>query len=223
VSEIGRRELLKRAGAVPALAGIALSPARLQAAQEHVHREAAQRAAGEPPAPRFFTRPEWKTVQVLTDMVIPADARSGGATEARVPEFVDFILEDPLAEPQDREWLQTRVRGGLAWLNHESGRRFGAPFAGLGVEERRAVLDDIAWPEKARPEMEAGAAFFSLFRDLVASGFWSSRIGVEDLQYSGNTFVAEWKGCPPAVLARIGLPDSKGGPTGEGGGTPPES
>jgi hypothetical protein len=53
--------------------------------------------------------------------------------------------------------------------------------------------------------MGPGAAFFSLFRDLVASGFWSSRMGVEDLRYTGNTFVAEWKGCPPEVLRKIGL------------------
>ena len=76
--------------------------------------------------------------------------------------------------------------------------------------ERTAVLDDVAWPEKARPEMIAGAAFFVLFRDLVASGFWSSRMGVEDLQYSGNTFVAEWKGCPPEVLAKIGIGEESG-------------
>ena len=73
------------------------------------------------------------------------------------------------------------------------------------------MLDDIAWPEKARPEMGPGAAFFSLFRDLVASGFWSSRIGVEDLRYTGNTFVAEWKGCPPEVLAKIGLDEGPEG------------
>ena len=61
---------------------------------------------------------------------------------------------------------------------------------------------------KVRPDRIAGASFFSLFRDLVASGFWSSKMGVEDLEYSGNTFVAEWKGCPPEVLAKIGFTSS---------------
>ena len=50
-----------------------------------------------------------------------------------------------------------------------------------------------------------GIAFFSAFRDLTASGFWSSRIGVKDLGYTGNTFVAEWKGCPPEALAKLGV------------------
>ena len=97
------------------------------------------------------------------------------------------------------------MRGGLAWLDRECRSRFGKDFAGCAPGEQTTVLDDVAWPDKARPEMVPGAAFFSLFRDLVASGFWSSRMGVEDLQYTGNTFVAEWKGCPPEVLAKLGL------------------
>jgi len=202
---IGRREALRRVGSVPLAAGLALSSARLQAAQEHVHKGAAKAAEGRPQAPNFFTAAEWATVRVLADAVIPADARSGSATDALVPEFIDFILDDPLAEPRERESLQTRMRGGLAWLDRECRGRFSKAFVDCAGEERAAVLDDIAWPEKARPEMGPGAVFFSLFRDLVASGFWSSRMGVEDLRYTGNTFVAEWKGCPPEVLAKIGL------------------
>ena len=202
--EIARREMLQRVGAIP-LAGLALSPARLQAAQAHVHGSATRAAKGEPYAPRFFTAHEWATVRVLADVVIPADERSGSATDALVPEFVDFILDDPLAEPRERERLETQVRGGLAWLDRECRERFSRAFVDCGADERTAVLDDIAWPEKARPEMLPGGAFFTLFRDLVASGFWSSRMGVEDLQYTGNTFVAEWKGCPSEVLAKVGL------------------
>jgi hypothetical protein len=202
---IDRREALLRVGSIPLAAGLALSPARLQAAQEHVHRSAAKAAKGKPYAPKFFTPHEWATARALADAVIPADERSGSATDALVPEFLDFILDDPLAEPREKESLQTRVRGGLAWLDRECRSRFGKGFVSCSPAEQTAVLDDIAWPEKARPEMIPGAAFFSLFRDLVASGFWSSRMGVEDLQYTGNTFVAEWKGCPPDVLAKIGV------------------
>jgi hypothetical protein len=202
---IDRREALRRVGAVPLAAGLALSPGRVQAAQEHVHKAAAKAAKWAPGAPTFFTAAEWATVRALADEVIPADERSGSATDALVPEFIDFILDDPLAEAREKESLQTRVRGGLAWLDRECRARFSKPFVECAGGERTAVLDDIAWPEKARPEMGPGAAFFSLFRDLVASGFWSSRIGVEDLRYTGNTFVAEWTGCPPEVLARIGV------------------
>ena len=206
-SGIGRREMLRRFSTIPAAAGLALSSARVQAAQEHVHKGAAKAArGGKPEAPRFFAPHEWATVRALADIVIPRDERSGGATDALVPEFIDFILGDPQAEPHERELLQTQMRGGLAWLDRECRSRFSKPFVDCAPNERTAVLDDIAWPEKARPEMIAGVAFFVLFRDLVASGFWSSRMGVEDLKYSGNTFVAEWKGCPPEVLAKIGIP-----------------
>jgi gluconate 2-dehydrogenase gamma chain len=209
-SGIGRREMLRRVGTIPVAAGLALSSARVEAAQEHVHKGAARASAkgSKPEAPKFFTPHEWATVRVLADIVIPADERSGAATDALVPEFIDFVLGDPLSEPHERELLQTQMRGGLAWLDRECRARFSKPFVDCAAKERTAVLDDIAWPEKARPEMYAGAAFFIFFRDLVASGFWSSKVGVEDLEYSGNTFVAEWKGCPPEVLAKIGLPSS---------------
>ena len=204
---IGRREMLRCFGTIPVAAGLALSSARVQAAQEHVHKSAANAAAkgGKPGAPKFFQPHEWATVRALSDIVIPADERSGGATDALVPEFIDFILDDPLAEAREKESLQTRVRGGLAWLERECRFRFGKDFVSSAPGERTAVLDDIAWPGKARPELGPGTAFFTLFRDLVASGFWSSQVGVEDLRYTGNTFVAEWKGCPPEVLAKIGL------------------
>jgi hypothetical protein len=207
VSQIDRRELLKRASLGPLAASILIAPGRVQAAQEHAHRQAAQAAKGKPYRPKFFTAGEWASVRVLADVLIPRDARSGSATDALVPEFIDFILDDPLAEVRERERLQTRVRGGLAWLERECARRCGRGFAAASPEERTPLLDDIAYPQKARPEMEAGAAFFTLFRDLVASGFWSSKMGTDDLRFMGNTFVAEWNGCPPEVLAKAGLQD----------------
>ncbi len=202
---IDRRELLRRAGAIP-IAGLVFSAAALEAAHEHVagQRAAAREGKG-PYQPRFFTAQEWAAVRALGDMVIPADGRSGSASDALVPEFIDFLLTDPLSQPRERERLQTQLRGGLAWLDRECGGRFGRVFVACADGERRAVLDSIAWPGRARPEMEAGAAFFTAFRDLVASGFWTSRMGVEDLGYTGNTYVAEWKGCPAEVLSALGL------------------
>jgi hypothetical protein len=202
---IDRRELLQRVASLPLVAGVVLAPGRVQAAQEHAHRQAGKAAKGKPYAPRFFTAGEWATVRVLSDVVIPKDARSGSATDAAVPEFIDFILDDPLAEVGERERLQTRVRGGLAWLERECARRCGKGFIESSGPERLALVDLIAWPEKAPAGLEPGAAFFTLFRDLVASGFWSSKMGTDDLRFMGNTFVAEWNGCPPEVLVKAGL------------------
>ncbi len=206
---IGRREMLKRTSALP-LAGLALSPAALQSAHEHVARQKATTAARGPYKPSFFNPHEWATVRLLADAVIPADGRSKGAAEAGVPEFIDFVLTDPLSDPKEREALQTQVRGGLVWLDRECAGRFGKAFVDGTEDERNAVLDQVAWPEKAAAAgLEAGAAFFTTFRELVASGFWTSRIGIEDLQYRGNTYVAEWTGCPPEVLSRLGLQEER--------------
>jgi len=105
----------------------------------------------------------------------------------------------------DRPDGQVPMRGGLAWLDNECYERSGKTFLQCSESERSAVLDDIAWPKKAKPEHGQGVAFFNMFRDLTASGFWTSKIGVTDLDYQGNTFVAEWKGCPDAALRKLGV------------------
>jgi gluconate 2-dehydrogenase gamma chain len=159
-------------------------------------REAVARRA--PYEPKHFTAHEWDTVRVLVDLIIPKDERSGSATDAGVPEFMDFMLGDDPA-------LETPIRGGLAWLDHECDDRWGKTFLAASDTERTAVLDDIAWPTRAKREHAAGVAFFNSFRDLTASGFFSSRLGVQDLRYIGNAVVLEWKGCPPEALAKLGV------------------
>jgi hypothetical protein len=141
-----------------------------------------------PPA-QFFTPVEMTTVRILADLIVPRDEHSGSASDAGVPEFLDFVMT---------EWPehQTPIRGGLAWLDRESTRRFGKPFREAASAEQTALLDDIAYPARARPGMAAGVEFFNRFRDLVLSGFYSSKEGVKDLGYIGNTFVTEWRGCP---------------------------
>lgn len=146
--------------------------------------------------PAFFTEHEFETVRVLVDLILPADERSGSATDAGVPEFMDFMMID---QPD----LQLPMRGGLAWLDHHSQRGFGKTFVALADVDRRSILDEIAWPDDADPAVSQGVAFFTEFRDLTATGFWSSRMGVEDLQYSGNVYIREWNGCPEAVLRRL--------------------
>ena len=190
---VDRREALGLLAGVPLLAA-GLSPAEVGRAAVAA-RNALVAAAF---TPAFFTPHEYSTVRMLAELVIPRDGRSGGALDAGVPEFMDFILNE-------NPGMQTWMRGGLAWLDLEAGERFGREFVALLDIERRAILDDIAWPKRARPEFSQGAAFFTRFRDLTASGFFASEIGVKDLRYQGNEFVMEWQGCPPAALAKLGV------------------
>jgi hypothetical protein len=151
-----------------------------------------------PFTPKFFSQHEYDTIRVLADLIIPRDDRSGSATDAGVPEFMDFIVGDQPAR-------QTAIRGGLAWLDRECVIRFDKPFVACAAAEQSAVLDDIAWPERARPEFAPGVAFFNSFRDLTAAGFYTSKMGIDDLQYKGNTYVRTWNGCPDEACKKLGV------------------
>jgi gluconate 2-dehydrogenase gamma chain len=197
--EITRRNALKIIGATPVAAGIGLGDATAATTDHagHGSPEAAQTAKG-PYKPKFFTAHEYATVTVLADLIIPKDDRSGSASEAGVPQFIDFTMTD-------RPHYQTPMRGGLRWLDHESTVRFGKAFVDGSASDRAALLDAIAYPAKAAPEMAQGAAFFSRFRDLVATGFYTSKIGIEDLRYMGNVPNPGWNGCPDECLVHLGL------------------
>jgi hypothetical protein len=194
VTDLNRREAMQILGGIPLLAA-GLSPQAVSRATLAARDALQARTAF---APRFFSAHELATASLLADLVIPKDERSGSATDAGVPEFMDFILDE-------NEDMRTPFRGGLAWLDAETHRRFGKDFVEATDTQRRQILDDIAWPAKARKEFSQGVAFFNKFRDLTASGFFSSKLGADDLQYLGNQFVTEWQGCPPAALAKLGV------------------
>jgi hypothetical protein len=191
--------VLKVLAIAPLAASLGATPGQLERAARAMQRASAPEAALA--APQFFNAHEWRTVRLLADYVIPRDERSGSATDAKVPEFIDLLLADKDASPGSK----TAMQGGLAWLDNECRSRFGKTFVEASDTQRRQVLDDIAWPKKARPEMSHGAAFFSRFRDYTASGFFSSAMGWKDVQYQGNVALPEWKGCPPEALAKLGV------------------
>jgi hypothetical protein len=194
-----RRTLLKVVASAPFATTFGLTGAEAQQAH-HAATEARQAAqkAGASYRPKFFTDHEYRTVRVLVDLIIPRDERSGSATEAGVPEFMDFTMVDQPAR-------QTAMRGGLAWLDAEMNRRFDKTFLAATDAERRAILDDISGHGEPPPGLSHGQAFFRSFRDLTASGFWTSKMGIEDIGYIGNTFVADWSGCPADALRKLGV------------------
>jgi hypothetical protein len=183
--------------ALPFLAAYALPSADLERARTFVDKAVRLGETGSF-APSFFTAAEFRTVRILSDMIIPRDERSGNASDAGVPEFMDFWMTD---RPTNQQWM----RDGLKWLDTESSTRFGKAFVAASQSQRETLLNDIAWPSRAPAAMASGVQFFDRFRDLTSSGFWTSRIGVKDLEYRGNTFVPKWDGCPPAALRKLGV------------------
>lgn len=148
-------------------------------------------------AEQFFNKHEMKTIAVLVDIIIPKDAKSGSATDAGVPDFIEFMAKD---KPE----LQTPLRGGLTWLDNQSKRRFEQNFIDLKATEQIVIVEDIAYPERKKPGMSHGVAFFSLMRNLTASGFWSSKMGIDDIGYVGNR-PNLWDGPPAEVIQQYGL------------------
>ncbi|THD69052.1 gluconate 2-dehydrogenase subunit 3 family protein [Robertkochia marina] len=145
----------------------------------------------------FFNDHEMATIGVLADLIIPADETSGSATDAGVPDFIEFIVKD-------MPWQQTPLRGGLMWLDYESNKRYEADFIKASEEQQKDILDDIAYPDEVKPQFEHGARFFSRIRNLVASGFFTSKMGIDDLGYMGNV-PNVWDGVPQDVLEKHGL------------------
>lgn len=148
-------------------------------------------------AEKFFTTHELKTISVLSDIIIPADAKSGSASQAGVPAFIEFIVKD-------MPHYQTPLRGGLGWLDNKSRKLYGKPFVQASKAQQLELVDQIAYPAKAKPDMAPGVSFFSLMRNLTATGFFSSKMGIEDIGYMGNK-PNEWKGVPAEVLKQYSL------------------
>ncbi|GAB4036599.1 gluconate 2-dehydrogenase subunit 3 family protein [Spirosoma gilvum] len=148
-------------------------------------------------AEKFFTPHELQTVTVLSDIIIPADEHSGSASQAGVPAFIEFMMKD---QPRN----QTPMRGGIKWLDNTCVKRYGKPFVQCTKAQQIELVDQIAYPSKVKPELSQGVAFFSMMRNMTASGFYTSQMGIKDLGYVGNV-PNQWDGVPADVLKQYNL------------------
>ena len=148
-------------------------------------------------AETFFNPHEMATIAILCDIILPANATAGSATQAGVPAFIEFMAKDIPT-------MQLPLRGGLMWLDGESVNRYEKPFENCTNTERMTIIDDIAFPEKADPAMEHGVAFFNRMRDMTMTGYYTSKMGIKDLGYDGN-YPNVWDGVPDDVLKKHGL------------------
>ena len=146
---------------------------------------------------KFFTPHELQTVTVLSDIIIPADERSGSASQAGVPAFIEFMMKD---QPRN----QTPMRGGIRWLDNTCMKRYGKQFVQCTKAQQIDMVEQIAYPKLAKPDMTQGASFFSMMRNMTATGFYTSAMGIKDIGYVGNV-PNQWDGVPEDVLKQYGL------------------
>lgn len=145
----------------------------------------------------FFSAHEMKTLTLLVDIIIPADDVSESASKAGVPAFLDFIVRDMPSH-------QIPMRGGLRWLDMQCMKIFNHSFIDATPSEQLSIVDQIAYPEKAQQSLQQGVSFFTLLRNLTATGFYTSAMGVKDLGYAGNQ-PNQWNGVPDEVLNAYGI------------------
>ena len=146
---------------------------------------------------KFFTEHEMATIAVLVDIIIPKDDKSGSATDAKVPDFIEFMAKDMPS-------LQVPLRGGLRWLDIQCLNRYSNTFKDATEAQRLEMVNDIAYPEEVKPGLQQGVAFFNRMRDLTASGFFTTEMGINDLGYVGNV-TNVWRGVPDDIVKQYGL------------------
>jgi gluconate 2-dehydrogenase gamma chain len=196
-NHISRRDVLKSLGK-GVIAGSVLRVIPLEAA-EYVHKMVASEKAASPAGaytPKFFPPQQYKTLVALCQTIIPADADSGGAIEGGSSEFIDLVTSE---NPEH----QLTLGGGLMWLDAACADRYGQPYMQCAAEQQKQILDSIAYRKNALadPSLSPGIEFFALLRDLTVDAFFTSAVGIKYLDYIGNTYLAEFPGCPPVPEA----------------------
>jgi gluconate 2-dehydrogenase gamma chain len=196
VKSLTRRDVLKSLTmGVAASSVLRVIPAE---AAEYAHRmvQMEKGAASGAYAPKFFSAPQYKTLQMLCQAIIPPDDHCGGAIEAGAPEFIDLLTSE---SPE----YQVALGGGIMWLDSTCSDRYGKSFSESSPDEQKQILDLIAYRKNAKSDtsVSQGVEFFSFLRNLTADGYFTSEIGIKDLQYIGNKYMKDFPGCPPVPEA----------------------
>lgn len=192
MSGISRRDILRNL-TVGAVGGSVLRviPAEAATLAHHIIREEKSLAAGKY-TPKFFDAHRYETLTVLCEMILPKDASSGGALEGQAPEYIDLLTSE---NPQ----MQLDIGGGLMWLDNFCSDRYSQTFLECKPAQRKEILDLLAFKKNGKddPAIAQGIQFFAILRRMTCDAYFTSKAGIEDLQYIGNTALAEFPGCPP--------------------------
>lgn len=185
-----RRDALKAIVLGSATAGVGEARSILRAVPRPghaVHGSETSSTAAAAFSPKYFSRHEFAVISRLADLIIPRDT-TPGALDAAVPEYIDLQV----SKMPD---VQTQISGGVQWLGRYCSEQFGKDFLECSPAQQTQVLDKLADAKRVPPGLEQARSFFVLVRSLTCDGFYSSKLGFQELGYKGNTFVTDWRGC----------------------------
>ena len=147
-------------------------------------------------ADQFFENGEKATIKTLANLILPPN-ENGTIEDAGVVDFIEFMVKDV---PE----FQIKIRGGLMWLNGHCNSKYSSLFINCSEDQQREVLDTIAFPDPETRVQVQEIQFFSLMRNLVLTGYFTSEVGIKELGYKGN-IANVWDGVPQEVLDDHGL------------------
>lgn len=186
---------------------------KLEAAQ-HVHgRAQEEKKKTGSYNPKLFSQHEFQALGRLAELIVPADSRSGSARDAGAPEFIDLLCSQ-------NEELAAIFTGGLSWLDADMRQRYSATFVAAKPEQQRVMLDllvQAGQTEQERKEkgetyersdhykdfrrygvhapsqLGPGIFFFDWVRKMTVDAFYTSEIGIKDVDFRGNGSVSKYE------------------------------
>jgi hypothetical protein len=196
MSDISRRDVLRRIG----LALMASGALDRVSAQE-VHQMATAQGAAGPYAPKALTEHGYRTLERLTDLIIPVENGKPGAVAAGAAAWIDMLASE-------NAQLKEIYTNGLAWLDETMKTRGAVDFVSATPPDQTALLDQIAYRRNQSPQLDPGIQFFTWARRMTVDAFYTSAIGIADIDYQGNRPQATYPAPTEAIayaLKRSGL------------------
>ena len=192
MSDISRRDVLRRL----ALALTAAGTLDRASAQEVHHLAAQGQSSKGPYTPRIFTDHEFRTLERLTDFIIPVENGAPGALAAGCAAWIDTISSE-------NEELTTIYKDGFKWLDEAMKARGAVDFVSATPSEQTALVDLIAYRRNQTAEVAPGIQFFSWVRRMTVDAFYTSEIGIRDIDYRGNSPMASYPSPVEAIAYAV--------------------
>ena len=198
MSDITRRDVLRRLGVTLMATGVL---DRVSAQEVHHLALASQTPGGGPYSPKALSDHDYRTLVRLTDFIVPVENGKPGAVAAGAAAWIDMLASE-------NAQLKSIYTKGLAWMDEAMKKRSGSDFVSATTEQQTTLLDLVAYRRNQSPELDPGIQFFTMARRMTVDAFYTSEIGIADIDYRGNHPQATYQEPTEAIayaLKRSGL------------------